>query len=75
MRVRKQSNRVFDDREGYYRLLQKLAERETPPGEKPNVSVIIRRFLREGLERAGLLRVRKSKIANRKSAIVPGGEL
>lgn len=48
----------YVDNDDFLPLLKKLAEREAEPGEAPNVSRILRRFIREGLVGAGMLKGR-----------------
>jgi hypothetical protein len=62
MRAIKQHIRTWDDVNNFYPKLLRLASREAPEGEKPNVSRIIRRAIRAELERCGMIRKRKPKV-------------
>jgi hypothetical protein len=71
LRAIKQKIKAWDDVDNYWPLLMKLAQRETPEGERVNVSRIIRRAIRAELVRCKMIRERKAKPA---MAPAPGGE-
>jgi hypothetical protein len=66
----KQNIKAWDDVDNHYPLLVKLAQRETPQGERVNVSRIVRRAIRAELVRCKLIRETKRKAP---AVVAPGG--
>ena len=62
MQARKQSIKTWDDTEGHYPILQVLAEAEAEEGERPKVSTLVRRAIREYLERQGIFNLRDARL-------------
>jgi hypothetical protein len=62
MVTRKQSIKTWDDREGHYPILTVLAEAEAEEGERGTVSTLVRRAIREYLERLGIFNLRDAEL-------------
>jgi hypothetical protein len=61
MRQREQKIRTWDDTDNYYPILEVVAGAEAEEGERPRVSKVLRRAIREYLERLGIFTLRDAQ--------------
>jgi Arc/MetJ-type ribon-helix-helix transcriptional regulator len=62
MTARNQHIKTWDDTEAHYPILRVLADAEAEEGNRANVSTLVRRAIREYLERLGIFNLRDAQL-------------